>query len=235
MATQARFGVRPSNCATDVFADERSLLVWLEIADLIEIAAALVTCRATKKVLAAHTVRQQRPNQRGNRPARWRCPPIERRNSRMRRVALIPAEQLVSLSPDSTTVTCRRAISERPSRDRGRVAERLVEMRDQVVDDRQRVRFDHELVMVGVKVARDDARRDRVRRIEDRRSRRKRPHRPARCFDIKPTTTLESILPDRNAPSGTRHQMGTHGVAQHLAQVLDRLLLRPLLRCGQFQ
>jgi hypothetical protein len=29
--------------------------------------------------------------------------------------------------------------------------------------------------------------------------------------------------------------MGTHGVAQHLAQVLDRLLLRPLLRCGQFQ
>src|SRR5689334_15800853 len=77
------FGVRTPDCAADVFADQRVFLIWLEVADLIEITTALVACGATEKILAGHPMRQQWPDERCYLPARRRGPPIECRNSGM--------------------------------------------------------------------------------------------------------------------------------------------------------
>src|SRR4029453_5865792 len=78
-------GVVVSDRAADIVAEQHPLFIRLEVADLIEVAAALVACGASEEILAGRAMWEQRPDHRRDGPAgRWR-PAIERRNSRMRR------------------------------------------------------------------------------------------------------------------------------------------------------
>ena len=89
-------------------------------------------------------------------------------------------------------------------RNRRRVAERLVEIPGEVLDDRNHVRLEHELVVLRAERLRDFARvRELVEAVLGEADRERLDRRPGCLAAIVATTALESMPPLRNAPTGT--------------------------------
>ena len=109
-----------------------------------------------QEVLSPRAVRQTRPEQSrdpaqpGNRHA------IELRHARMRQVTIVAAEQLVAaVTREHDRHVAARDFRYIPGRNRRGIRERLVEVRDEPIENRESVGPDHELVVIGAEVSRD--------------------------------------------------------------------------------
>ena len=168
-------------------------------------------------------MRQPRRRERRDAAQRARAVAIERDDARMRQVAVVAAEQLVAaVARQHDRDVAPRHLRDVPRRNRRRVGERLVEVRDQPVEDADAVRLDDELVVVGAEVLGDAARVLELVELPARRSRSRTSSRARRQLAaIRPTTRLESTPPERNAPSGTSLTRCERTASrQHVAQLL---------------
>ena len=91
--------------------------------------------------MPAEPVRQQRPRAPASRARAGHAQPIELRDARVRQVAVVAAEQLVAaVAGEHDRDVPAGDLRDVPGRDRRRVGERLVEVLDEPIENRQRRR-----------------------------------------------------------------------------------------------
>ncbi len=138
----------------------------------VQVPAIVVARDVSEKILAAEPVRQQRPDCAGEPPRAGYAHTIELRHTRVRQVAVVSAEQLVAaVARQHHGDVPAGNLRDIPGRNRRRVRERLVEMLDQPIENRQAVRSHDELMVFSAEVLARRCGRAPVRRTEARRTR----------------------------------------------------------------
>src|SRR5690349_6003436 len=121
--------------------------------DGIEVATLFVPGDVTQEILSPCTMWQRAPGRRRHRSADARCQAIERLDARVREIAVITTEQLVAAvarEDDGDVLACQ--LRDVPGRDGGRISERLVEVPNQPIENRHRIRPHDELMVLRAEV-----------------------------------------------------------------------------------
>ncbi len=109
-----------------------------------------------------------------------------------------------------------------PGRDRGGIAERFVEMRDELVEDRHRIRPDDELVMIGAEVTRNRTRGLELVILRVVETDRKRAHRSRRGFSHQTDDEARiHAAGEERAERHLAHEVRSNRVPKHVAQPID--------------
>ena len=141
----------------------------------------------------------------------------------MRNIAIVAAEQLVAaVARQHHGDVAARHLRDVPRRDRRRIGEWLVEVRHQIVENRDGVRLDDELVVVGAEMLRDQARV--LQLVERRLVEADREGLHARAGGLRHQADHHARVDAAGEKRAERHvadQMRGDGAGQHVAQLLD--------------
>src|SRR5438034_5950925 len=102
-----------------------------------------------QEILALRAMGQEGPGQRRGRPQPGHRQPVELRDAVVRKIPVVPAEELVpAVSRQYDGDVAARDLGDVPRRDGGRISERFVEVSDEIFEDGQSVGAYDEFVVV---------------------------------------------------------------------------------------